>query len=182
MKKFSRHILSIPLLVLTFASTLRADWPMFQLDEKHSASRPQDILRLPLVQSWSLDTQSSVFGFASAVISDKKVYFGSIRGELTATEWNSGAVLWKFAAQGSIYLAPAAENTKLFFGSTDGNIYVLDSNTGKLLRKFEVGSNIFASPVVSSGTLFIAANNGDVLALKTETGEVVWRLQEYQWS
>ncbi len=181
------------------------DWPMWRCDAGRTAVTP---MPLPddLHLQWTRQLPSPRPAFRSArlqfdlgyepiVIGDQLLVGSTVNNSLTSYDTDTGAVRWRFFAEGPVRCAPAGLQDKVFFGSDDGHLYCLDVATGSLRWKIRavpssrrvLGNGRLISvwpvrggPVVADGRVYFAAGvwpfeGAFVYAVDAETGDVLWR-------
>ncbi len=70
---------------------------------------------------WTYPTKSRVD--SSPVIVGKRVFFGTVGGELVALNLDSGEKVWEFVIGAAIIASPSVVTGKLVIGADDGRIY-----------------------------------------------------------
>ncbi|MDC0935458.1 PQQ-binding-like beta-propeller repeat protein [Pirellulales bacterium] len=139
------------------------DWPTYGHDEARTSATSES-LKLPLVEAWSWrssvepkptwdepgiwDGWHKVFNLRNRVDFDKafhvavvgnRAWFGSsVDDQIYCVDLRTGALQWKFFAEGPIRLAPIAADGKIFFGADDGYVYCLSQDDGQLQWKYRV--------------------------------------------
>ncbi len=145
------------------------------LDQRIQRSKGE--MAVPVTQitglKWKFKTEGQVF--ASPVVSDGVVVFGSFDGRLYAVELATGNEMWHFQTEGAIHANAAVAYGTVFFGSLDGYFYALDLLTGKEEWRFETGAPIYSSPTVVGGLVYFTSYNGTLYALDSASGELHWQ-------
>lgn len=116
---------------------------------------------------------------SSLLLIDRRVYAGTITGELLCLDASSGNVLWTFALPDNrlrkgIRSTPASWKDFVLFGADDGNLYALDGTTGALRWKLRVDGAVIAPPVVAGNAAFVGTLNGTLYAVDAGNGSVLW--------
>ncbi len=138
------------------------DWPTYRHDLKRSGVTTEEV-KLPLSlqwhyspsaalrQAWSEADRRVVEGkelrdrlsFDDAIqvaIVDGRVFFGSpIDHHVYCLDASTGKVVWRFATEGPIRLAPTVTKQRVYVGSDDGFVYCLDTAKGQLVWKRRLG-------------------------------------------
>ncbi len=189
----------------TLRQSSGADWPMWCCDANRSAATPLELasdLHLqwvreypPLEPAW-LDEPRMRFDVCyQPVVKGKMMFVNSPRSDsVFALDTNSGAVQWRFYAEGPVRFAPIAWKDNVYFASDDGCLYCLRAADGRLRWKFRgapsdrkvLGNKRLIStwpargaPVVADGNIYFAAGIWPfmgvfIYCLDAETGQVVW--------
>ncbi|MFA6091303.1 MAG: PQQ-binding-like beta-propeller repeat protein, partial [Elusimicrobiota bacterium] len=162
-----------------------ADWPAFQFDSQRNAYNAEETIHVPLHSSWTFETGSSAFGFASAILSSDRIFAGSPSGRLSAFDRNTSSAAWSAELGGAIYLAPALAGSSLIAASAQGMVYSFNTADGAVLWSHPIGSGVNASPAIRDGVAFIVSNAGKLLALDVANGTLRWSADlggDYAWS
>ena len=138
------------------------------------AETGEEVWRFPL------PAENSYFPWwtiSSPVISDSRVYVGSLEGAVFALDASSGAKLWChqtgealasfgpcMRAGSQVISSPALSGNTAYIGSTDGRFYALDTESGKEKWRYNLGVPITSSAAISGNTVFVAAYDGTVYA------------------
>jgi len=169
------------------------DWLMFgNLEKRASFSSANGSLAEDSVWNTSIGVPIA----SSAAIVEGMVYVGTLNSSelpcgVYALDVTTGAVIWSFLADGTIYSSPAVVNGSVFVGTLGGGggggacgtLYVLDAYTGLVRWNFTTPlgtGGIFASPAVADNIVFIATmgggggSGGCVCALNASSGEPIW--------
>ena len=202
-----RLVLTVLILSASFpiVESRAADWPMWRCGANRGAASPQQLpetLHLqwvrrfpPLKPAWSGELDVYFDRNYEPVVMGKALFIGSsINDSLTAIDTATGAVKWRFYADGPVRFAPVAGKGKIYFASDDGYLYCLDAIKGTLVWKFYGGPShrkvignerlisgwpARGAPVLANGTIYFAAgiwpSMGVCLhAIDAESGKVVW--------
>ncbi len=163
--------------------TLFVNWPQFHFDAAHSGCNPYEhILSRTTVSNltWNWTYADPGGGtFTSPVVANGVVYAASSYGNqmsqygyLYALNANTGAFLWRFAADWSVSASPAVANGIVYFGSAGSRIYALNALTGALI--WQRGGEYLAAPTVAGGVVYAADVTGLVHAFDAATGNPIW--------
>ncbi len=117
---------------LTAGPSRGADWPMWRYDAARSAASP-DALPSALHLEWTLEltpaksawpgnqTKLQFDAHYEPVVMGRSLFVPSmIRDSVTAYDTETGALQWRFFADGPVRFAPIARNGTVWFGSDDG--------------------------------------------------------------
>lgn len=133
--------------LLTLPVALRAsDWPMWRFDRQRSGATAQALPReLKLDWSRELGKPDPAFDYHFRLCADQSyepvaangVLFvpSNVGDSVTAYDLVSGAVKWRFVAEGPVRFAPVVANDRVWFASDDGFLYCVDAATGALRWK-----------------------------------------------
>ncbi len=133
------------------------DWPLYRHDRWRSASTkapgPRKLNTLwsmslagrvarpdgPILHDWSEDT--FVKGPVSApTIANGRVYVSRPDAhEVLALDADTGAVCWRFTANGRVDTPPALYRGLCLFGSRSGSVYALRADTGQVVWRLRAG-------------------------------------------
>jgi len=138
-----------------------ADWPQWRYDAGRSAASPEELpaeLHLQWARDFGLpkpawpEEPAVLFDTTyQPVVAGKTMFVPSmVSDSVTALDVDTGAVKWRFYANGPVRLAPVAADSKVYFGSDDGCFYCLDAADGGLMWKIEGHSR---RKVVGNGRL-----------------------------
>jgi outer membrane protein assembly factor BamB len=118
-----------------------ADWPMWRYDSARTAVTPERLspdLKLSWQAefgrnhaAWMEDPRLQFDATYHPVVSGKTLLFGSATHDcVTALDTDSGAVRWRFFANGPIRVAPVIRDGRVHVGSDDGHFYCLSLKDG----------------------------------------------------
>ncbi|HEX3149183.1 MAG TPA: PQQ-binding-like beta-propeller repeat protein [Gemmataceae bacterium] len=194
--------------LVSFALTtpaLAGDWPAWRHDARRSAATPDELpaklqlqwtLALPALKSAWPDQPLMPFDAAyEPIIAGHSMYVGSSRTDsVTAYDTRTGALQWRFLADGPVRFAPLFNAGKLYIVSDDGYLYCLDAASGAVRWKVRGGPSdrkilgndrlistwpARGAPVIADGTVYFAASIWPFMgvfihALEAETGKTIW--------
>lgn len=93
------------------------------------------------------------------MIISPQVYVASVNGHVYAVNSSNGAVMFSFAANGSVYATPAIDTAgNLLFGSFDGNLYKVSSTlevVWAVTIGYPMGGSVGLAP---DGTAYVGDN------------------------
>lgn len=153
-----------------------ADWPMLHGNAAHDGFVASE-LAPPVRLAWVCEFTGERLGTAmEPIVAGGRVFVATHAGNLYALSAETGAPVWRFAAQGPFLHSPACAGELVLAASVDGHLYAVEARTGELLWRIDGGHGGFsASPVVGNGTACIGARNGQFLAVDVATGKLRWR-------
>lgn len=175
----------LTLLVLAGCSVTRQaasgpPWETFLYDGSRSNHSPS-ALTLPLSWVWSRAISPiKLFDvypkqqFSAPVISNGVLYVGSTNEKFYAFDYKSGALLWKFKAEGPIEAPPTVNRDRVCFGSASGVLRCLETATGAELWSFQAKSEILSAPIIMDGLIYFYSSDDKLYALDAGSGEKLW--------
>ncbi len=185
-----------------------ADWPQFRADAQRSAvcgeSLPAE-LRLSWVRRFAkpqpafpAEVRLAYDATYEPVVAGRTVYVPSmVTDSVTALDLDTGAVRWRFYAEGPVRFAPVVWESGVYFVSDDGYLYCVSAADGTLRWKFRGlppgcrDRKVLASgrlislfparggPVLHNGVLYFGAGiwskyGAGVYALDARSGKLLW--------
>ena len=135
------------LLLISNSVASAADWPMWRFDARRSAHTPEQLagqldLQWSIQQAaphvaWPEDPRLQFDASYQPIVLDNSIFVSSSRNDsVTAYNTISGALRWRFYADGPVRFAPVAWKEKIYFGADDGIFYCLDAANGSVIWKF----------------------------------------------
>jgi len=110
--------------------------------------------------------------WATPVLHEGTLYVASFDGTLYALNAETGALKWKFEAEGALVSTPVLAGGTLYFGSFDLYFYAVEAATGALRWHSAEPANkwFWASPVVHDGRVFAPNLDGRVYTFDAASG------------
>ncbi len=175
MRLLTLFLLLAPYLLHPGGSAPAEDWPQFRgssgLSGTSSASIPDQ-----LKVKWTYDCGEAIQ--SSAAIHEGKVFVGSVSGELTALDLESGALLWKYEASDAIgESSPCVEKGIVYIGDLAGSVHAVSVQDGKGIWTHETEGELKASPVVSGDRVLIGSYDGLLYCFSAQDGALLWQVQ-----
>ena len=191
-----------------------ADWPLYRHDCWRSAGTPEPGPReLKTLWSVPLATGSEPAGpilhdwrenaFVKGPVSAPTVAYGRVyvarpdAHEVVALDAATGAVSWRFTANGRVDTPPALHRGLCLFGSRAGSVYALRADTGQLVWRLRAGPTderivaygqleslwpVSGAVLISKGIAYFAAGrqplaDGGILVFAVDplSGRRLWR-------
>ncbi len=114
---------------------------------------------------------------ASPAVVDEFLYVGSHSGVVTALNWQSGEVRWRYEGrrQFSIRASAAATDELILVGSHDKLMHAIDRNTGNIRWTFPTGARIECSAAVVDTRVFFGSGDGNIYGVSLEEGKEIWK-------
>jgi len=133
---------------------------------------------------WKIDTKYGVS--ATAAIVGKRVYAGTINGDLLCVEKQSGTEIWsyrsiddsdpeKFAP--AFKTAPRVTADAVFVGDEDGILHAVNRKTGKKKWTFPTNGEISGCPAIVGEKLIFGSHDSFLYCLNAEDGAEIWKFQ-----
>ena len=162
-------------LVLTAFRLFSQDWPMLGHDPERTGATRADP-RPPFERKWyRLFADEGIQSGVQPVVSDGKVYLGTLHGVLHAIDTETGADAWTCRAEGPILHAAAVSDGIVIFGAADGKVRGVRASDGFRVWTVQTGCAVWNAPVVHKGTAVIGGRDGFLYALKLQDGQERWR-------
>lgn len=165
----------------TVAPPFRARWiwmgPGLTLRNKDSQTgwtddlTPRSGYNFPMPASVNFTIAES----AQAVVSNNRIFIGTMEGKAYAINAADGATLWTAdVAGGTVATAAVSEDgAVVVFVSLTGMVYGFATNSGGMVWSYDAKKSITGAPCVSGTMVYVADHGGRVHALNT-TGGLVW--------
>ncbi len=120
-------------------------------------------------------------GWSAGVLTDGKIFIGTMEGQLVALDRFTGETYWKFDLRGeeslrAIYGTPAISNETLYIGGYDGILYALTTE-GNLIWEERVDGPIVGSPFLTEDTILVSSADGHVYAFDKSKQSRKWRFK-----
>lgn len=114
---------------------------------------------------------------------DDVAYVATADNLLLALESETGAELWRFTADFSIWAQPTYHEGTLFIASLDRYLYAIDAEDGSEKWSVKLSGAMSAQPVVNpeSNLVYAASYDREVHAFDIESGEEQWSVQASDW-
>jgi len=150
---------------------------MLAHDATRSGATPNQI-RPPFERKWyRLFTDEGLMAGIQPIISDGKVFIGTMAGTLHAIDSDTGKDLWRFKTGGAILHNCAVDENMVFFGNCEGKFFAVSADDGRLLWSVKTSSAIWNSPLVHEGVAVVGSRDGNLYAIAIQTGRVKWKAQ-----
>ncbi len=194
-------------LVITASDFSHAgDWPQWRYDAGRSSATADvlpDTLHLQWMRelaaprpAWPASQPWLRFDTSYTPVAAGKMLLvpSMVTDSVTAYDTDSGALKWRFQADGPVRLAPVAHKGKVYFGSDDGYLYCLKQADGSLVWRFRGGPSdrrvlgnerlistwpLRGGPVLIDDTIYFTAGIWPFMgifvhAVDAESGQPVW--------
>ncbi len=175
MRLLTLLLLLAPYLVHPGGSAPTDDWPQFRGSPGLSGTS-SSLIPEKLKVKWTYDCGEAIQ--SSAAIHKGSVFVGSVSGELTALDLESGALLWKYEASDAIgESSPCVEKGIVYVGDLAGSVHAVSVQDGKGIWTYETEGELKASPVVSGDRVLIGSYDGLLYCLSAQNGALLWQVQ-----
>ena len=162
-----------------------AGWTSFR-DGLHNRGLAESGLPQEPKLAWEIETPD---GTASTpVISDGRVYMGTLSGDLHCIDLKSGKVQWTYRSVEKVdpnsfapgFNAPAAlDATSVYIGDDQGIFHAVDRATGKRRWKVVTEGEIVGGAQVVGERVIFGSHDGFLYCHAAESGERIWRVETF---
>ena len=127
---------------------------------------------------WRFTTSRGIY--ATPLLEDDGVYFGSGDGYFYCLNPENGEVRWRYRAGALIKNRAVCAGNKVIFGGWDRTIHALDRATGESHWSYKVSSNRYfaaatSNPVVTDNKVIISSHDHVVHAIDVTDGQLIWK-------
>lgn len=167
-----RHSTTL-LALLTAASPLAADWPVFRGDARMSGVGN---VKLPgqLVERWVFKCKDAVESAPAVAAGEGLVFVSCLDKNLYALDLATGQKRWH-AELGPMKASPAFADGRVYVGTLDGKFHAIDAKTGQKLWAIEAGGEIHAAANFHQGNVLFGCHDATLYCYKPD-GTKVWAL------
>jgi len=127
---------------------------------------------------WQYKTGGKIY--ASPLVIDDTVYFGSWDKNFYAVDLLTGKPKWKYAGADTFSISAVGQKGKIFIGNDDLKLYCLEAAAGKILWKTQLNSpvQLLAScPAIADTMLYIGSADANLYAIDTRNGAIKWKFK-----
>ena len=134
-------------------------------------------------ECWKLKTEESFTisnSRLSLIISNDLVIFTNSLGDITATDIETGLILWQLPTQSSNIINETynfkisklvSDNQSIIFSNNKNEFYSIDVKTGTINWINKINSNI--TPIIIDNLIFTVSNNGYLFVIDKKKGNIV---------
>lgn len=160
------HNMGLAALVVLASLAAADDWRQVHHDGSRQG-RSMDEVGGPYELRWVAEfPRETLATCVEAIVADNRVFVGTLQGTVWCLDRETGAVIWKHAADGPILHSPACSDDLVIVGDAGGTLWALNQADGKVVWKFPSNKGGFsASPLVTSGGVYIGSRDGKFYAL-----------------
>lgn len=114
---------------------------------------------------------------ASPAVVDDLLYVGSHGGVVSALNWKTGRMEWRYEGkrQMSIRASAVATEDLILVGSHDKVMHAIDRQTGKARWTFPTKARIECSAAVVDSRVFFGSGDGNIYGVSLQDGKQVWK-------
>lgn len=125
----------------------------------------------------TLAVDLSDYLIASPAIVDDMLYVGSHGGVVSALNWRTGKIKWRYEGrrQLSIRASAVATDDLILVGSHDKLMHAIDRETGEPRWTFPTRARIECSAAVVDSRVFFGSGDGNIYGLSLKDGQEVWK-------
>jgi outer membrane protein assembly factor BamB len=128
---------------------------------------------------WTHLTEDPVL--SSPVVSQGRVYVGTMGGKVLCLNAYTGSRLWQFDTGRPVESSPTVVDGHVFVGSDDKHVYCLDARDGTLVWSTPTGGEVKGSPLVTEGRVLVGSNDFGMHCLDARDGHEVWNFSTGGW-
>ncbi len=116
---------------------------------------------------------------SSAAIADGVVYVGAASGDLSAVDFQTGKLRWKYQTtkDGIGESSPAVANGTVYIGDLAGTFHAVNAQNGSKKWTFKTNGEIKSSPVIVGDRVLIGSYDGNLYCLNAASGALIWKLK-----
>ncbi len=111
---------------------------------------------------------------SGSIITNNRLYIGSVEGILYAFESETGNLVWKYQSESKFNLPPAYYAGKIYQPGDNGTVYVLDVDNGSELFQIETEGPIVSELSIGQN-LFTADLRGNIKCFDFDNGTELWK-------
>jgi outer membrane protein assembly factor BamB len=111
----------------------------------------------------------------SAVVTDERVIYQTLRGEMLALNRVNGIEIWKNNLGHSPLCSPAFASHTIITAGINGKIVALDASSGVVIWQTQTNLPVFADPVIYEDRVYLAGHDGQLLVLRLKDGRELQR-------
>lgn len=109
------------------------------------------------------------------------VFVGTADNNLLALDADSGALVWQFETEHSIWARPTFVDGLLFVASMDKHLYALNAEDGSLVWVREFEGALPKSAVHADGVLYVGSFDNQLHAVNAADGDIIWSAPAGNW-
>ncbi len=113
-------------------------------------------------------------GFGAPRIYNDIVYQGSLKGDMTAYDVESGRVLWSVNEKTELGAPVEFFKDHVAYGGLNGRLFVRHYLSGKLKYPIDLAAPIESAPYFFNDHLFVYLRGHQIVHLDADTGKILW--------
>ncbi|MEZ6125409.1 MAG: PQQ-binding-like beta-propeller repeat protein [Planctomycetaceae bacterium] len=123
------------------------------------------------------DVAMNSYLIASPAVVDDALYVGSHGGEVTAVNWKTGEILWRYHGERDMpYHASAAVTDSLVLvGGHDKHLHAIDRASGKAAWTFATRARIECSGAIVGDRIYFGSGDGNLYGVSLTDGTEAWK-------
>ena len=110
---------------------------------------------------------------SSPAVVDGRVYVGSDNKSVYCLDALTGARIWNYVTNNSVYSSPAVVDGRVYVGSGDKSVYCLDSMTGARIWNYTINGDLESCPAVVDDRVYVGSGDHDVYCLDALNGALI---------
>ena len=151
-----------------------SDWPVLHKDNQRSGYT-SEMIKGPYERKWFRNFADEIIASrVEAIVAEKKVFIGTMAGNMYALNEANGETAWKFKSNGMIGASPCYDKGSLYFGTDKGYFYSLNTSDGKKKWSFKCGAGVWVHPLSDGKSIYFGDRSGTFYALNSKTGKKEW--------
>ncbi len=124
--------------------------------------------------AWSADLGAAIAGGVNLI--DGKLVVGTFTDKIVVLDAETGNKVWETAADGWVWMAPAASGDAIFASDLGGILRAVKLADGSPLWRADLAAAIQAGPAVDGGRVYIGTSKGVVRAYSAADGAQAWEM------
>ncbi|MEY3206456.1 MAG: hypothetical protein RLZZ21_2787 [Planctomycetota bacterium] len=157
-------------------------WPLVR-GSLAGTGRSAATLRLPLVEAWRRDFETTAFG-ATPVIAAGTIYLGDLDGTFHALALDTGRTTWTFKADEAGFPSAAAVSLDpalplVVIGDDAGAVRAFECETGEVKWTYATDGEISGGPTIipsaAGPRVLVGSQDASLSCLSLADGAVVWK-------
>lgn len=109
------------------------------------------------ILQWTFNSGGRIDSYISSDL--KRVYFGTLNGDIFCLDLLTGKLLWQHNYGGVINAAPLVTGNFLLYPNLDRKIFIVEKNSGQVIKVLNFDGRVRLTPVIDNGQLFVGYDN-----------------------
>lgn len=132
-------------------------------------------------EQWTNNSSSKGQVVAPALQVDGQVFIGTADNQVLSLDADTGAELWQFTTEHSVWGQPAYRDGVLYITSLDRSVYALEAETGNQIWRTELTGALPSDPILNDELVYVASYDFQLHALDISDGHEVWAADAQDW-